>query len=606
MRKRFLGVLLFFCMMTAIIMPTTAMAWEMGDFELKDGIYYDSGALKKLTASFCWNNPSAVGRLVLMSNSLRSPGETGTFEMYGDFTNYGYYADYFTTLDEAIGYDDRNGAFGIISYSETCEMVEDEAVAISISFEESLLPLNENKIYYVYLWTQYKGQIYPDALICAIKVQDGEVRYAAATGQNTYDSSAFEAVESQTKYSVKVNSAEHMTKKSDSGEEIQNNLTAAMTPVVYTADTGYYFPENYSVATVNGIMVTRDSQSQITVYGTPSANAEITLTAPTVEPEPEPTPEPDPSGFDFTSLRTLKTKSITVNHQTKTIDIEAADGADYITILVHQKEVIPGGTFKMASYMGNKVVYNSGGSYRIYLVSNFNVSVKANITVDGVTEQYTVNVQFDASNASFDFTSLRGENFDDVVVNHNDKTIEITANDTAENIMLYVSQHNAVYGGKLRMASYMGNRVVYNSNGVYTIYANGKKAVTVKVNITINDTVEQYLVTINFPGVVWNFDDVEGDNIQNVVIDHTNKEITIDASSGCNNILLYIDQNCPLSVKGQIWMKSYMGNDVVYNSSDRTYTITKEDENSITVKTKITMLGETRYYDMIINFAENN
>ena len=47
-----------------------------------------------------------------------------------------------------------------------------------------------------------------------------------------------------------------------------------------------------------------------------------------------------------------------------------------------------------------------------------------------------------------------------------------------------------------------------------------------------------------------------------------------------------------------------MGNKVVYNAADRTYTITKKDKNSITVKTKITMLGETRYYDININFTE--
>lgn len=53
-------------------------------------------------------------------------------------------------------------------------------------------------------------------------------------------------------------------------------------------------------------------------------------------------------------------------------------------------------------------------------------------------------------------------------------------------------------------------------------------------------------------------------------------------------------------------MKSYMGSKVVYNSADRTYTISKKDKNSTSVKVKITMLGETRYYDVKINFTENN
>ncbi len=315
--------------------------------------------------------------------------------------------------------------------------------------------------------------------------------------------------------------------------------------------------------------------------------------------------DPDPT-FDFTSLRTLKTKNITVNHETKTIDIDSEDNAEYITIFVHQKDVIPGGTFKMASYMGNKVVYDKNGSYRIYFVHNFTVPVKANITINGVSEQYLVNVHFDTSKAKFDFTSLKGESFSNITVNHDEKTVHITANDSADDIILYVNQHSTVYGGKLRMASYLGNKVTYDPSGVYTIYANGKNSVSVKTNITINGVTEQYLITVDFPSVVWGFDNVNAENVKNVSIDHENKVITLDVNDNCDNLLLYIDQICQSNIKGQIWMKSYMGNKVVYNASDRTYTITKKDKNSITVKTKITMLGETRYYDININFAENN
>ena len=317
-------------------------------------------------------------------------------------------------------------------------------------------------------------------------------------------------------------------------------------------------------------------------------------------------PDPDPSAFDFTSLRTLKTKNITVNHETKTIDIDAADNTDCITIFVHQKDVIPGGTFKMASYLGNKVVYDKNGSYRVYYVHNFTVPVKGNITINGVTEQYLVNVHFDSSKAGFDFTSLKGKNFSDVTVNHDDKTVHITANDSADEITLYVNQHDTVYGGKLRMASYLGNKVNYNSaSGLYTIYANNKSSVSVKANIEINGVTEQYLITVDFPAVSWGFDTVNAENVKNVSIDHENKVITIDTTEGADSILLYIDQTCQSNLKGQIWMKSYMGNKVVYNAADRTYTITKKDKNSITVKTKITMLGETRYYDININFTEN-
>ena len=88
-------------------------------------------------------------------------------------------------------------------------------------------------------------------------------------------------------HSVTITAGDHMTKTADSGEASQTDLTGAMTDVVYTADNGYYFPTNYSVAEVSGIKVTRDSYTQITVSGTPTADAAIALTAPTAKTTPD-------------------------------------------------------------------------------------------------------------------------------------------------------------------------------------------------------------------------------------------------------------------------------------------------------------------------------
>ena len=95
-----------------------------------------------------------------------------------------------------------------------------------------------------------------------------------------------------TTYSVTIHAGEHMTKTSASGAVAQTGLTGAMTSVVYTADDGYYFPESYAVAAVSGISVTRDSDSQITVSGTPTADVEISLTAPTKKTEEPSIEEP--------------------------------------------------------------------------------------------------------------------------------------------------------------------------------------------------------------------------------------------------------------------------------------------------------------------------
>ena len=93
-----------------------------------------------------------------------------------------------------------------------------------------------------------------------------------------------EPTEKPATYTVTVTAAAHMKRETNSGEETQNGLTGAMTNVVYTAEEGYYFPEGYSVQGKNGITVTRNDDSQITVSGTPTANTVIQLTAPTEKP----------------------------------------------------------------------------------------------------------------------------------------------------------------------------------------------------------------------------------------------------------------------------------------------------------------------------------
>ncbi len=77
---------------------------------------------------------------------------------------------------------------------------------------------------------------------------------------------------------VTITPGSNMTKTTDSGEASQADLAGAMTDVVFTADDGYYFPDPYSSAgTITGVTVTRDSYTQITVSGTPTANTTINL-----------------------------------------------------------------------------------------------------------------------------------------------------------------------------------------------------------------------------------------------------------------------------------------------------------------------------------------
>ena len=86
---------------------------------------------------------------------------------------------------------------------------------------------------------------------------------------------------SATTYTVTVTAGANM---STTGSATQNvNIGAAMTEIIYTAADGYYFPTDYTVAAVNGITVTRIDFTKIKVSGTPTAAANITLTAPTAK-----------------------------------------------------------------------------------------------------------------------------------------------------------------------------------------------------------------------------------------------------------------------------------------------------------------------------------
>ena len=118
-----------------------------------------------------------------------------------------------------------------------------------------------------------------------VKTGDAETIYVAP--QNSAE------VTEPSSHSVTITAGEHMTKTADSGDASQAGLPGAMTDVVYTADNGYYFPEDYvssitglADGVLNGITVTRNSDTQITVSGTPTADTTITLPEAEVLPLP--------------------------------------------------------------------------------------------------------------------------------------------------------------------------------------------------------------------------------------------------------------------------------------------------------------------------------
>lgn len=281
MRRKLFSIVLSICMVfTMIPMAGGGVFAESGagpyDVTVNNATYYDNGAVKSIEASFKWSGAAPTSaELVLMEKRLNGGMDDSDL---GDFSDWGTYGEMFGSFDDAKEHDKEYGTFGFIKNSGL-DGIRSSGNTRTFTLDNTDIPLNKDGYYYIYIWTLYYGKYYPDHIVCAISVQDGVVKYAPADGRarNTYDEKTLDAIISDNAYNVTVTPGNHMTKTEDSGEATQNNINTGMTPVVYTANPGYHFPEEYTVATQKGIMVRRDSSTQITVYGTPSGNAEITL-----------------------------------------------------------------------------------------------------------------------------------------------------------------------------------------------------------------------------------------------------------------------------------------------------------------------------------------
>lgn len=99
-----------------------------------------------------------------------------------------------------------------------------------------------------------------------------------ADAMMTYASYA-DTVES---YSVGITSNAKLVREENSGAENQVSLdNAPIADIVYTTVEDYYFPEDYcDTLSNNGITVTRNSDTQITISGTPTSDFYLTLPVP--------------------------------------------------------------------------------------------------------------------------------------------------------------------------------------------------------------------------------------------------------------------------------------------------------------------------------------
>lgn len=131
--------------------------------------------------------------------------------------------------------------------------------------------------------------------------------------QTTDRLTSAEEVKQGTGYHINIQTGQHMSVTS--GQGTQSSVSGAMSQVTVEAEDGYYFPDGYSLPSQNGITVNRESETKLTVSGTPSKDTLIQLA------DAEPMPKADKPQISMT--QTASSIKVEVgNHEEKFGDIE--------------------------------------------------------------------------------------------------------------------------------------------------------------------------------------------------------------------------------------------------------------------------------------------
>lgn len=83
----------------------------------------------------------------------------------------GEYGKKFSIFEKALEYDQANGKFGIRNWTNDKNISFGDNI-VTFTFKETDIPLNQDRNYYVYMWTYWRGHSYPDYLVASINVKD--------------------------------------------------------------------------------------------------------------------------------------------------------------------------------------------------------------------------------------------------------------------------------------------------------------------------------------------------------------------------------------------------------------------------------------------------
>lgn len=162
-----------------MLLPNVAYAWEVEEVYLSDFII-ENDVIKSFKLYF--KVPGDIGNQAVSWVSaqtvpFRTAKETDTD--FGDFTNLGRISSLynFATVDDVKNNSEFMSQYGILAFSPNGEGFntfggyED----INVTFTGLNLPTNTDNVIYFNLWTNGTYELYPDALIAKITINEGRI-----------------------------------------------------------------------------------------------------------------------------------------------------------------------------------------------------------------------------------------------------------------------------------------------------------------------------------------------------------------------------------------------------------------------------------------------
>ena len=299
--------------------------------------------------------------------------------------------------------------------------------------------------------------------------------------------------------------------------------------------------------------------------------------------------------FDFDNIRAERLQGVEVDHTAKSITAYADKNVKNIAVYSYQIPVIDGGRITLDDSVSDANIIKNANSFYVVNNGQETTTVPVNVQVCEVTQQYELTVVFPDD---FDFTDIRVLRAKNVVVDHENKTIELTSDGLVNNIAVYNAQTTVIPNGKITLAD-AGNAEIVANTGSFYINNIGNEQETVWVDISINGSVKRYSLTVNFSDG-FDFDGIRLLRAEGVTIDHAAKKISISAAEGAGNVAIYELQTGVIA-NGRITLKDAMEASVKQNTGS--FYILPPSEGGVSIVTvDVTVGDKTVAYEVEVSF----